>query len=206
MSSTTLWAFWAFSMIFVVIPGPDWAYAIAAGVRGRGVMAAVFGLLVGYLALTLAVATGFAVLGASSSAFITGLTVVGALYLGWLGIGLLQNPPLPQAGASDADGVSRTGQFLRGTLVSGLNPKGLLFFLAFVPPWTSAQASWSVPVQIAALGLVYTASCAVVYSMVGLGASAALKTRPAAARMMGRLSGGVMVVLAVVLVGELFWV
>ncbi|MCU1734493.1 MULTISPECIES: LysE family translocator [unclassified Pseudomonas] len=206
MSSTTLWAFWAFSMIFVVIPGPDWAYAIAAGVRGRGVMAAVFGLLVGYLALTLAVATGFAVLGASSSAFITGLTVVGALYLGWLGIGLLQNPPVPQAGASDADGVSRTGQFLRGTLVSGLNPKGLLFFLAFVPPWTSAQASWSVPVQIAALGLVYTASCAVVYSMVGLGASAALKTRPAAARMMGRLSGGVMVVLAVVLVGELFWV
>lgn len=206
MSSTTLWAFWAFSMIFVVIPGPDWAYAIAAGVRGRGVMAAVFGLLVGYLALTLAVATGFAVLGASSSAFITGLTVVGALYLGWLGIGLLQNPPVPQAGASDSDGVSRTGQFLRGTLVSGLNPKGLLFFLAFVPPWTSAQASWSVPVQIAVLGLVYTASCAVVYSMVGLGASAALKTRPAAARMMGRLSGGVMVVLALVLVGELFWV
>ncbi|WP_175650891.1 LysE family translocator [Pseudomonas sp. Marseille-P9899] len=206
MSSTTVWAFWAFSMIFVVIPGPDWAYAIAAGVRGRGVMAAVCGLLVGYLALTLAVATGFAVLGASSSAFITGLTVVGALYLGWLGVGLLQNPPVPQAGASDADGVSRVGQFLRGTLVSGLNPKGLLFFLAFVPPWTSAQASWSVPVQIAVLGLVYTASCAVVYSMVGLGASAALKTRPAAARMMGRLSGGVMVVLAVVLVGELFWV
>lgn len=205
MSSTTLWAFWAFSMIFVIIPGPDWAYAIAAGVRGRGVMAAVCGLLVGYLALTLAVATGFAVLGASSSAFITGLTVVGALYLGWLGIGLLQNPPVPQAGASDSDGVSRTGQFLRGTLVSGLNPKGLLFFLAFVPPWTNAQASWSVPVQIAVLGLVYTASCAVVYSMVGLGASAALKTRPAAARMMGRLSGGVMVVLAVVLVGELFW-
>lgn len=206
MSSTTLWAFWAFSMIFVVIPGPDWAYAIAAGVRGRGVMAAVFGLLVGYLALTLAVATGFAVLGASSSAFITGLTVVGALYLGWLGIGLLQNPPVPQAGASDSDGVSRAGQFLRGTLVSGLNPKGLLFFLAFGPPWTSAQASWSVPVQIAALGLIYTASCAVVYSMVGLGASAALKTRPTAARMMGRLSGGVMVVLALVLVGELFWV
>ena len=43
MSSATVWAFWAFSMIFVVIPGPDWAYAIAAGVRGRGVMAAVCG-------------------------------------------------------------------------------------------------------------------------------------------------------------------
>lgn len=205
MSSTTLLAFWAFSMIFVVIPGPDWAYAIAAGVRGRGVMAAVFGLLTGYVALTLAVATGFAVLGAGSPGFITGLTVVGAVYLGWLGVGLLRDPPVPQAGASATDGITRTGQFLRGTLVSGLNPKGLLFFLAFVPPWTSAQASWSLSMQIAVLGLVYTASCAVVYSMVGLGASAALKTRPAAARVMGRVSGGVMVVLAVVLVGELFW-
>lgn len=205
MSSATVWAFWAFSMIFVVIPGPDWAYAIAAGVRGRGVMAAVSGLLVGYVGLTLAVATGFAVVGGSNPTFITGLTLVGACYLGWLGVGLLRNPPVPKAGEDQSGGVTRAGQFLRGTLVSGLNPKGLLFFLAFVPPWTSAQASWSLSTQIAVLGLVYTASCAVVYSMVGLGASAALKTRPAAARLMGRVSGAVMVVLALTLVGELFW-
>ena len=205
MSSATVWAFWAFSMIFVVIPGPDWAYAIAAGVRGRGVMAAVCGLLVGYVGLTLAVATGFAVVGGSNATFITGLTLVGALYLGWLGVGLLRNPPVPRAGKDEAGGVSRIGQFLRGTLVSGLNPKGLLFFLAFVPPWTSVQASWSLPTQIAVLGLVYTASCAVVYSMVGLGASAALKTRPAAARLMGRLSGAAMIVLAAGLLVELLW-
>jgi len=199
MSQATLWGFWAFAMVFVVIPGPDWAYAIAEGLRGKGVMAAVAGLLTGYIALTLVVAGGFEVLVAGNSVLLTGLTLVGAAYLAWLGVGLLRNPPVAEAGASRG-GVSRFGQFVRGALVSGLNPKGLLFFVAFVPPWTNPQAEVSIALQIVVLGLIYTASCAVVYSMVGLGAGVALRSRPAATRLVGRLSGGAMLVLAVMLV------
>ncbi len=90
--------------------------------------------------------------------------------------------------------------FLRGALVRGLNPKAFLFFLAFLPPWTSVTEAWSLSTQIAVLGLLYTPSCAVVYSMVGIGAGVMLAARPAAARVVGRISGVMMLGLAVLLV------
>lgn len=202
MSSATLFAFWAFSLLFVFTPGADWAYAIAAGIRGKGVMAAVFGLLAGYAALTLIVSAGFGMLIAGNRPVMTALTVSGALYLTWLGVNMLRNPPVPHADVSNAFGASNAGLFLRGALVSGLNPKAFLFFLMFLPPWTNAEASWSISIQIAVLGLVYTASCSVVYSMVGLGASVALNARPTAARAVGRVSGVMMLALAVLLVSR----
>ena len=41
-----------------MVPGADWAYAIAAGLRDRSVLPAVAGLLTGYVALTAALAAG----------------------------------------------------------------------------------------------------------------------------------------------------
>ncbi|RLU05792.1 lysine transporter LysE, partial [Pseudomonas prosekii] len=49
-------AFWAVSILFVITPGADWAYAISAGLKGRVVMPAVAGLLSGHLIATLVVA------------------------------------------------------------------------------------------------------------------------------------------------------
>ncbi|MDH4612693.1 LysE family translocator [Pseudomonas sp. BN102] len=199
MSSATLMAFWAFSLLFVFTPGADWAYAIAAGIRGRGVMAAVGGLLAGYVVLTLVVAAGFGMLIAGNRLVMLALTVFGALYLTWLGISLLRNPPVPRAVVDNSTGSDRARLFLRGALVSGLNPKAFLFFLAFLPPWTNVAAAWSLSTQIVVLGLLYTTSCAVVYSIVGIGAGAMLATRPAAARVVGRVSGLMMLALAVLL-------
>ena len=36
MAVTTLAAFWAVSVLFVLTPGADWAYAIAAGASASG--------------------------------------------------------------------------------------------------------------------------------------------------------------------------
>jgi threonine/homoserine/homoserine lactone efflux protein len=44
----------------MLVPGADWAYAIAAGLRDRSVLAAVAGLLAGYAGLTAVVAAGVA--------------------------------------------------------------------------------------------------------------------------------------------------
>lgn len=197
MSSATLLAFWAFSLLFVFTPGADWAYAISAGIRGRGVMAVVGGLLAGYVALPLIVAAGFGMLIAGNKAIMLALTVFGALYLIWQGFSLLRNPPVPHASDTVTSGSDRARMFLRGALVSGLNPKAFLFFLAFLPPWTSVTEAWSLSTQIAVLGLLYTASCAVVYSMVGIGAGVALAVRHAAACVVGRFSGVMMLGLAV---------
>ena len=86
MTVGTVVAFWAVSLMFVLTPGADWAYAIAAGLRHRTVVPAVGGLLVGHLAATAGVAAGVAALVARSLLVLTVLTVVGAAYLVWLGI------------------------------------------------------------------------------------------------------------------------
>jgi len=199
MSGATLFAFWAFSLLFVVTPGADWAYAIAAGIRGKGVFPAVVGLLAGYVVLTVIVAAGVGVLIASQPMLMSALTVAGSCYMGWLGLDMLRNPPVPKAAGEEANADTWTSWALKGAFVSGLNPKAFLFFLAFLPPWTANDASWSIPVQIVALGLIHTASCSVVYSLVGVGAKLALGTRPSAALIIGRMSGVVMFSLGVLL-------
>ena len=199
MSGATLFAFWAFSLLFVVTPGADWAYAIAAGIRGKGVFPAVAGLLAGYVVLTVVVAAGVGVLIASQPILVSALTGVGACYMGWLGINMLRNPPVPKSAGEGSNAKTWTSWALKGAFVSGLNPKAFLFFLAFLPPWTTNDASWSIPMQIVALGLIHTASCSVVYSAVGIGAKLALGARPNAALCIGRLSGAVMFLLGALL-------
>ena len=47
------------SFLLVLVPGADWAYAIAAGLRDRSVLPAVAGLLAGYAVLTTVVAAAW---------------------------------------------------------------------------------------------------------------------------------------------------
>ncbi|MFJ4192668.1 LysE family translocator [Pseudomonas sp. NPDC089534] len=196
MSASTLLGFWAFALVFVIVPGADWAYAISAGVRGQGVIPAVLGLLTGYTVLTVVVAAGLGVLVTANPSLLMALSIAGALYLCWLGVGMLRSAPAPLKADDATRALGGMDWFFKGTLVSGLNPKGLLFFVAFLPPWTSAQANWGIPAQLLALGLVYTASCAVIYTLVGFGAERTLRARPEAARLIGRVSGVIMLVLA----------
>ncbi|HET9563128.1 MAG TPA: LysE family translocator, partial [Mycobacterium sp.] len=76
MASGTMAAFWAVSFLFVITPGADWAYVIAAGLRHRVVLPAVGGLLVGHLMATAVVAAGVGALVARSPLILTLLTVV----------------------------------------------------------------------------------------------------------------------------------
>lgn len=200
MSLSLILAFWAVSLALVVTPGADWAYAISAGMRDRALAPAVAGLLSGYVAITLVVAAGVGTLVAGIPSILTALTVLGAAYLTWLGIGLLRDPPVPTAGDEEAIGARQW--IVKGFGISGLNPKALLLFLALLPQFTSRTAAWPIPAQIATLGLVHMASCGIIYSLVGLGSRAVLKSRPSAARVVGRISGTIMIVLAVVLVAE----
>ncbi|MFG1678688.1 LysE family translocator [Nonomuraea sp. NPDC049269] len=197
----TVAAFWAVSLMFVVTPGADWAYAITAGLRHRTVLPAVGGLLAGHLAATALVAAGVAALVARSPLVMTALTVAGAAYLVWLGIGMLARPAAPQAGAEQA-ATSWARQMVKGAGISGLNPKVFLLFLALLPQFTDPDAGWPLAVQIVALGLVHVTSCAVVYTGVGAGARRVLRARPAAARTVSRFSGAAMVVIGVLLLVE----
>ena len=197
MSAANLALFWAVSAMFVITPGVDWAYAISGGLQ-RAVVPAVSGLLVGHLLATLLVAAGVGALIAGMPVALEAMTLCGAVYLAYLGMGMLLRPG---AVVSDARPGPASGRqwLIKGVCVSGLNPKVFLLFLALMPQFTEPAGAWPVGLQIMALGGVHVFSSAVVYMLVGLGAQVVLRSRPEAARWVSRLSGAAMVVIAAAL-------
>lgn len=203
MSLSMFAAFWAVSALFVITPGADWAYAISAGIKGRRVVPAVAGMLSGHLVATLIVAAGVGSVIARAPGVLTVLTVAGAGYLLLLGIGMLRHPSAPAVGQSN-DAGSRLKWALKGFGISGLNPKVFLLFLALLPQFTDVHAAWPLSLQMIALGLVHMISCGVVYLLVGYGSGTVLRTRPRAAQNVSRISGGLMIVIAVLLLADQF--
>jgi threonine/homoserine/homoserine lactone efflux protein len=188
-------------------PGADWAYSIAAGLGQRSFAPAVAGLCSGYLLHTLLVAAGVAALVASQPALLAWLTVAGAVYLLWLGISTARSwrganfNPNAAVSAGPA-GTSGRRSFLRGMGTSGINPKGLLLYVALVPQFITPQAPLPVPAQTAVLGLSFVLAAGIVYSLVALTAKRLLRSRPAAARRVTLASGVIMIALGVVLLAE----
>lgn len=201
MAISAVVAFWAVSFLFVITPGMDWAFAIAAGVRGRFVVPAVSGMLCGHLLATLIVAAGIGGLVMKIPYALTVLTLVGAGYLLWLGLNMVLKPSAPVR--SEVRGAD-TGRnwAIKGLCVSGLNPKVILMFLALLPQFADPMGSWPVPGQIIALGVLHAFSCAVVYLGVGFGARAVLGANPNAALVVSRVSGAAMIVIALALAIE----
>lgn len=201
MSLSILTAFWAVSFLFVITPGIDWAYAISAGIRGRMVMPAVSGMLLGHLAATCLVAAGIGTMAASVPWAMTLLTILGACYLLWLGIGLIRQPIAP---ASDLANMPEkaTQWLLKGVGVSGLNPKVLLLFLALLPQFYDPNSNLPLSWQMLLLGGIHLATTAVVYLMVGYAAQYVLQTKPSAALAVSRFSGFAMTIIALLLLAE----
>jgi len=201
---SALLGFWAVATLLIIVPGPDWAFAISAGLRGHVVPAAT-GIVVGYLAMTIVVAAGVGVLVASSPVALTVLTVIGGGYLIWLGATTLAHPARPP-GAEEPGQAPRTpaSTIAQGIGVSGLNPKGLLVFVAMLPQFTTPAAAWPIAGQLAALGLVFTLTCAAVYLIVGASAHRVLRSRPSTAQAVSRVSGLCMIIIGAALLAEHF--
>lgn len=193
--------FWMVSLLLVLVPGADWAYAIAAGLRDRSVLPAVAGLLAGYLALTAVVAAGVAALVARWPLLLAVLTVLGALYLLWLGMTTVTRPAAVSA-VADGGSQSRVRRAAKGAGISGLNPKALLLFVALLPQFITRGGGWPFAAQIALLGVVHTANCGVIYTSVGAAARRVLRARPAVAAVVTRCSGAAMIVVGALLLAE----
>lgn len=194
-----LLTFWTVSFLFVITPGADWAYAISAGIRGKVVLPAVSGMLMGHFLATLIVALGVGTLIAQNPMLMTLITVLGAAYLLWIGTHLVRSPSRPSEADVDAMDSSKSWA-IKGFFVSGLNPKVLLLFLALLPQFTDPNSSWALSIQLIILGVIHIISSFVVYSLVGYGSQTVLQTRPIAAIMISRISGILMIIIAALLI------
>lgn len=132
------------SVALLVIPGPTIALVIARSLAEgrRNALPLVLGVGLGDLvAATTALAGAGALLAASATAF-TVVKLIGALYLVWLGIKLFRAEPVPPQADASAVGGTGWAAFRDGFLVTVFNPKGILFFIAFVPQFIRPEASY----------------------------------------------------------------
>ena len=133
--SIQLWVgFVLASSLLLVVPGPTvmlvTGQALAHG--RRSALATVPGVALGDLtAITLSCAGLGAVLATSAGLF-TLLKLAGAAHLLWLGLKLSRTAPPPVDGAPPPPRAARS-LFAEAYLVTALNPKSIMFFVAFVP-------------------------------------------------------------------------
>ncbi|WP_160668787.1 LysE family translocator [Pseudarthrobacter sp. ATCC 49987] len=184
-------------------PGVDWAYSIAAGLKQRSFVPAVAGLCGGYVLHTVFLVAGLAALLTGIPGVLGWLTVAGAGYLLWLGLSTIRSWRGASFGTAEVRApANQFRTFLQGMGTSGINPKGLLFYVALVPQFVSPEASLPVPVQSGLLGMTFVLLVAVVYTCVALLSRKLLHSRPGAARRVTLASGIIMVALGAVLLSE----
>ena len=189
-------AFAAVSAALVVIPGPTVLFVVGAGLRhgARGALAAAPGVALGDLIAMSASMAGIGALLAASAEAFTLVKLAGAAWLAVMGWRMIRDAG--RGGfASDAEAEAqaegdRRRIFSHAFVITLLNPKSLMFFVAFAPQFLSAEAAF-LP-QAAAMVLTFTALGwinAVLWGLAAGGARARL-TRPSARRWMGRAGGG----------------
>lgn len=142
-------AFIAASLIILVIPGPTIVLVIGQALaQGRRIaFASVAGVALGDLIATgLSMAGAGAILATSATLFQI-LKFAGAAYLVWLGLKMWRTPiTMPEIPAEGTDGEPPAAPlfpvFRDSFLVTVLNPKGILFFVAFVPQFIDPAGAY----------------------------------------------------------------
>ncbi len=159
-------AFLAVAVMITLAPGPDNLMVLGLGMaRGRRAGVA-FGLgcALGCLNHTLLAALGVAALIAASPLAFTALRMLGGLYLVWLGAQAIRNAR-PVGAVRQGVAEAPRKLFVKGLIANAINPKVILFFLAFLPQFVDAPAG-HVGLQMALLGAIFMVQTAVIFGAV----------------------------------------
>ncbi len=124
-------AFVAAIVLFLLIPGPGNLALITSTSKGgvRGGMAATFGVIAGDQVLMWLAVAGVAALLAAYPAAFSAVQWLGAAYLAWLGWKMLS----AKAGDAPVLNIRPRQYFQQAALITLLNPKAIVFYMAFFP-------------------------------------------------------------------------
>jgi threonine/homoserine/homoserine lactone efflux protein len=197
-SSELLIAFFLTTAVFAYIPGPAMLYAAAQTMaRGRrGGLMATLGIHLGCYVHVFAAAAGLSILFHAVPLAYLAVKLIGAGYLIWLGISLFRarsggDPSLPAMTQKSARRA-----FFESVTVEVLNPKTAIFFMAFLPQFVDAAATFPVWLQFLILGsivnLIFSSADVVCVLLAGLIVSR-LKNSGTAQRIMQRAGGAVLI-------------
>jgi len=187
-------AFVGASAIMLAIPGPTVLMVIshALGHGRRSALATVAGVALGDFTAMTASMLGLGALLSASTALFTVIKLVGAAYLVYLGIKLWRAPVGASAIETTTD-PSRRRMFWHAFAVTTLNPKSIVFFVAFLPQFLDASAPLLRQMAIFEATFVTLATAnALAYALT---ASAARQTirRPRVQRIVNRTGGSLLI-------------
>ena len=118
-------------LLFLLVPGPGNLALITSTTKGgiKGGFGSIFGVLVGdQILMWLAIGGMAAVMAAYPQAF-SAVQWIGAAYLAWLGIKML----LAKPGDAPILNIKPRHYFQQSLLITLLNPKAIVFYMAFFP-------------------------------------------------------------------------
>ncbi|MFE3188386.1 LysE family translocator [Nocardia sp. NPDC059240] len=132
-------SFAAVAGLLTLVPGLDTALVLRAALSSsrRCAFATSIGIGCGTLVWGAAAALGVSVLLTASEVAYTGLRIAGAIYLAWMGIGMVRaafrRPATIFAAAADDSPRTLGGAWARGLGTNLLNPKIGVFYVAMLP-------------------------------------------------------------------------
>ncbi|TDG03440.1 LysE family translocator [Paraburkholderia guartelaensis] len=200
MQFHTWLVFFVTSIGMSLAPGPNGLLALTHGAMygSRKTLFTITGAVAGFIAVIALCMFGIGALIKASVIWLTVLKLVGGAYLVWLGVQVWRSPAIAVAATPAVTSEARSWSLVRqGALSSATNPKGLLFFSAFLPQFIDAQRSLVVQFVIVAATYAVTE-----FAAEYVFAIAANRIRPwlsRAGRRFNRVCGGIFVAIGTVL-------
>ncbi len=184
-------AFLLITTVLIVMPGPIVTLVISTGAT-RGVRAAlttVAGTTLGNAILLAAIALFLNWVHAHADLLFNALRWTGAAYLVWLGVQMWR-----RAG-EEGERLKETGRarFVRGLIVALSNPKTIVFFTAFLPQFIDSRLPAGPQLAAMCVASVVIAGASDCAWAVAAGMGRAWFMRPARVKLLGRLSGTVLI-------------
>ena len=137
-------------------PGPDTAYILGRSIaQGREAgVASALGICVGSIFHTCAAALGLSAILATSAVAFSAIKLLGGAYLVFLGIKMILDRRKQLSLPSNFRRRTSTAAFRQGVVTNVLNPKVVLFFLAFLPQFIDPASNAKV-LAFLTLGLTF---------------------------------------------------
>lgn len=203
----SLLTFAALSLVVVMTPGPTVLLALSNGSRFgiAPAMYGIFGAAISDGVLIGAAGLGLGTVLAASAFWFNVVKWIGVAYLIWIGLQMLHSSKSPGSMPAGTNGQMErlNGRplaiFRKSFLVAATNPKGYLFFTAFLPQFL--DLSEPLLLQYILLAVVFiTVDVAVMAAYAGLGVKAMQFLSNRGALWIDRVCGGLLVALGSALV------
>lgn len=199
----SLYLFIIASTLLALAPGPDNIFVLTQsalyGIRSG--MAIILGLCTGLIFHTSIVALGIAAIFKASALAFTILKTIGALYLLYLAWQALMASK-QNINITNGNILTYSALYKRGVIMNITNPKVSIFFLAFLPQFTSPENS-NTSLQILFLGALFACTGFAVFTLISITAKKLgewLKKSDKAQAYLNRITGFVFIILSLKLV------